>query len=62
MKIITTRTEALDAMLAKPLALQFPALDGFIVTEGHVRICREQGHTKHTFDGGYCQRCGDHTN
>lgn len=62
MKIVTTRAEALDAMLAKPLALQFPALDGFTVTEGHARVCREQGHTKHTIGGGHCQRCGDRAN
>jgi hypothetical protein len=41
---------------------RFPALVGGVVTERHARICREQGHARHTVDGvdtGTCPRCGD---
>lgn len=40
----------------------YPALTGDPVTEGHARMCREQGHATHTIDGVVqprCPRCGD---
>lgn len=46
------------------LSVDFPALNGGVVTERHARICRERGHATHTVDGvdrGSCPRCGDVT-
>jgi predicted RNA-binding Zn-ribbon protein involved in translation (DUF1610 family) len=46
-------------------SLDFPALEGRVVTEAHSRVCTERGHATHTIDGvssGSCPRCGDVTN
>lgn len=45
-------------------ALEYPALDGDVVTERHARYCAEHGHATRTLDGvdvGACPRCGDVT-
>lgn len=42
--------------------LDYPAIEGRVVTEGHARICRERGHAVHTQSGVvalHCPRCGD---
>ena len=44
--------------------LSTPALNGEVVTEGHARYCRTNGHMTHTVDGvdqGFCPRCGEIT-
>lgn len=43
-------------------ALETPALTGEVVTEGHARYCRENGHAFNRKDGveqGWCPRCGE---
>lgn len=41
--------------------IEYPALNGEVVTEAHARICRERGHATYTQDGiesDFCPRCG----
>jgi hypothetical protein len=42
--------------------LDFPAVNGGVVTEAHAALCHERGHAAHTVDGKaspVCPRCGD---
>lgn len=55
-----------DTPSARPLTrtqhLDFPALDGRPVTQGHANMCTSKGHATHTVNGvdtGVCPRCGD---
>lgn len=48
------------AAMVKPL--DYPAINGGVVTEGHARYCLEHGHATHTVNGedtGICPRCGE---
>lgn len=42
-------------------ALDYPAVDGRVVTQGHADYCATHGHAKYVKDGvpqGMCPRCG----
>lgn len=44
--------------------IDFPAVDGRVVTEAHAKICRERGcstYVKNGMDMGFCPRCGEVT-
>lgn len=42
--------------------IDFPAVDGRVVTEAHAKICRDRGcstYVKNGIDMGFCPRCGE---
>lgn len=44
--------------------LSTPAINGEVVTEGHAKYCRDNGHMTYKVDGvdqGMCPRCGEIT-
>jgi hypothetical protein len=44
--------------------MDYPAVDGRPVQQGHAEACRKHGHAAHVVDGidqGFCPRCGDST-
>lgn len=43
-------------------AMEYPALNGDVVCQGHSDYCRDHGHATYTLDGidqGWCPRCGE---
>lgn len=52
------------AEFRKLAALDFPAVEGGVVTEAHAKICADKGHATYVKDGmdtGLCARCGEVT-
>jgi len=54
--------ERLASAGSKVSLIDFPAVDGRVVTEAHAKICRERGcstYVKNGIDMGFCPRCGE---
>lgn len=56
------RTTAVIKAEGKVSHMNFPAVSGEVVTEAHVKICKERGHASYSKNGveaDFCPRCGD---